>query len=366
MLPWLFQKKKGGSPVRDPAREWVEDIISGWELADIKPSRGKFTWSNKRVGPGHIAARLDRFLVHSSFLTIGLFANSEILQACTSDHKPISLTLTPGEKLGPIPFRFSPLWVTMDGFFELVTETWKKTVSGSPFYIWEEKLRRLKVALKSWAKSQPSPISERMNAQRALRNHQILMEESTITEELLNQEFDLQKALHSALRREEQYWRMKARCLWLQEGDKNTSFFHKQAEARKNQNNIREINYQDQVISNFEEIKAAAHSFFKDLFTEDMAAPPLMDRYPLSEVPMLINEEENHRLKAPITIEEIREAIYGMNPDKAPGPDGFTARFFIACWDIIQKDLIKMVRKSQHCSKIGGSTNSSFLALIPK
>ena len=166
-----LSEKKGGSPVRDPAREWVEDIISGWDLADIKPSRGKFTWSNKRVGPGHIAARLDRFLVHSSFLTLGLFANSEILQACTSDHKPISLTLTPGEKLGPIPFRFSPLWVTMDGFFELVTETWKKTVSGSPFYIWEEKLRRLKVALKSWAKSQPSPISERMNAQRALRNH---------------------------------------------------------------------------------------------------------------------------------------------------------------------------------------------------
>ena len=55
-----------------------------------------------------------------------------------------------------------------------------------------------------------------------------------------------------------------------------------------------------------------------------------------------------------------------MNPDKAPGPDGFTARFFIACWDIIQKDLVKMVRKSQNCNKIGGSTNSSFLALIPK
>ena len=74
-----LSEKKGGSPVRDPAREWVEDIISGWDLEDIKPSRGKFTWTNKRIGPGHITARLDRFLVHSSFLTLGLFANSEIL-----------------------------------------------------------------------------------------------------------------------------------------------------------------------------------------------------------------------------------------------------------------------------------------------
>jgi hypothetical protein len=55
-----------------------------------------------------------------------------------------------------------------------------------------------------------------------------------------------------------------------------------------------------------------------------------------------------------------------MNPDKAPGPDGLTTRFYIACWDIIKKDLVKMVRKSQNCRKIGGSTNSSFLALIPK
>ena len=184
-------EKKGGSPVRDPAQEWVEDIIMDWDLEDIKPSKGKFAWTNKRVGPGHIVARLDRFLVHTSFLTLGLFPNSEILQACTSDHKPISLSLTPGENLGPIPFRFSPLWVSMDGFYDQVLETWQKNVSGSPFFIWEEKLRRLKETLKNWAKNLPSPIFERKKSQRALGNHQLLMETATITLELLIAEIDL-------------------------------------------------------------------------------------------------------------------------------------------------------------------------------
>ena len=123
IIQFALSEKKGDSLVRDPAREWVEDIILEWELEDIKPSKGKFTWTNKRVGPGHIAARLDRFLVQSSFLTLGLFASSEILQACTSDHKPISLSLSPGETLGPIPFRFSPLCVSMDGFFDLVSDS---------------------------------------------------------------------------------------------------------------------------------------------------------------------------------------------------------------------------------------------------
>ena len=94
----------------------------------------------------------------------------------------------------------------MEGFFDLVSESWQRAVSGSPFFIWEEKLRRLKAALKSCVKTQPSPISERMQAQRELGSHQLLMEDATITQEMLTVEIDLQKALHNALRREEQYW----------------------------------------------------------------------------------------------------------------------------------------------------------------
>eukprot|EP00253_Pinus_taeda_P022199 PITA_22199 len=37
------EEKKGGSPIRDPAREWVADIMIGWDLEDIKPSAGKYT-----------------------------------------------------------------------------------------------------------------------------------------------------------------------------------------------------------------------------------------------------------------------------------------------------------------------------------
>ena len=74
-LTLVASEKKGGSPVRDPAREWVEDIILHWELEDIKPTWGKSTWSNKRLGLGHIAAHLDRFLIQSSFLTFGFSAS---------------------------------------------------------------------------------------------------------------------------------------------------------------------------------------------------------------------------------------------------------------------------------------------------
>jgi len=104
-------EKRGGSIVRDPAREWAEDVLQEWDLIDIKPSTGKFSWSNKRIGPGHIAARLDRFFIQSSFLLLGLESRMHILPCSISDHKPIKLELLAHLDLGPIPFRFSPLWV---------------------------------------------------------------------------------------------------------------------------------------------------------------------------------------------------------------------------------------------------------------
>ena len=108
------------------------------------------------------------------------------------------------------------------------------------------------------------------------------------------------------------------------------SFFYKQAECRKNHNTIREIHSQGQTFNKFDEIKQEAHSFYRNLYTEEMEVPPRLDHYPLSAVPMLVNEEDNRMMTTPITSEEISNALHGMNPNKAPGPDGFSAKFFIA------------------------------------
>jgi len=86
----------------------------------------------------------------------------------------------------------------------------------------------------------------------------------------------------------------------------------------------------------------------------------------LEAVPPMISPLMNQHLEAKISIKEIKYALSDMEPDKAPGPDGFTARFLQVCWQIVEKDLYKMILKSQNCQKIGGSTNSAFLALILK
>ena len=40
-----------------------------------------------------------------------------------------------------------------------------------------------------------------------------------------------------------------------------------------------------------------------------------------------------------VSFEEIRRALFSLNPDKTPGPDGLTAAFYQRFWDIVGDDL---------------------------
>ena len=69
---------------------------------------------------------------------------------------------------------------------------------------------------------------------------------------------------------------------------------------------------------------------------------------------------------SPVTEEEIANIVWSMEPDKAPGPDGFSIHFYRKCWELIKSDLIRMVHGFMRKAKVGGDINSTFLALIPK
>ena len=67
----------------------------------------------------------------------------------------------------------------------------------------------------------------------------------------------------------------------------------------------------------------------------------------LANVPRLISGAENLMLYNPITEEEVLSTIWGLNPDKALGPNRFTISFSQECWHVIKSGLCK----------IGGANN---------
>lgn len=161
------------------------------------------------------------------------------------------------ENLGPIPFRFNPLWMEDPKFFPLVSRSWSQWIIGSHVHIWVQKLKITKVALKLWAKkSSHSPTVEVEDNQRQLSDIQEKMENNEVTLDLMQKETNVYQKYIKALKREEEMWRIKSKSLWLQAGDKNTNFFHKHAKARQWRNRVEGITTQrGEVLTTMEAIK---------------------------------------------------------------------------------------------------------------
>jgi mannosylglycoprotein endo-beta-mannosidase len=61
---------------------------------------------------------------------------------------------------------------------------------------------------------------------------------------------------------------------------------------------------------------------------------------PSADIPQVSVEENN--LRTALYSEEVKKAIFQMEHNKAPGPDGFPAEFYQTFWDTIKLDLLEM------------------------
>ncbi|GJY07164.1 RNA-directed DNA polymerase, eukaryota, reverse transcriptase zinc-binding domain protein, partial [Tanacetum coccineum] len=71
-------------------------------------------------------------------------------------------------------------------------------------------------------------------------------------------------------------------------------------------------------------------------------------------------------LERDLSNEEIKRAIWDCGEERAPGPDGFTFKFFKTFWDTIQPDVVRFVRDFFQLGYFPKGCNYSFTALIPK
>ncbi|GJS65283.1 putative RNA-directed DNA polymerase, eukaryota, reverse transcriptase zinc-binding domain protein [Tanacetum coccineum] len=87
----------------------------------VSPSYSfNFTWTDKW---GSKMSKLDRFLVSDSFLDIFPNATGVVLEKGRPDHRPIFLKESVVD-YGPTPFWFFHSWLELDGFHNLVIDTW--------------------------------------------------------------------------------------------------------------------------------------------------------------------------------------------------------------------------------------------------
>jgi len=92
-----------------------------------------------------------------------------------------------------------------------------------------------------------------------------------------------------------------------------------------------------QQLDTFEQVKEAASQHFESLYLQPNEEGLEEDTQALLDnIPDLICEHENIQLVKEISEEEITNAVWEMDPDKAPGPDDFPIRFYRHFWASIK------------------------------
>jgi hypothetical protein len=174
----------------------------------------------------------------------------------------------------------------------------------------------------------------------------------------------LRRELNTQLEEEELYWQQRSRVCWLKEGDKNTKFFHAFANQRRRTNEITMLrdNHGAQITGEAG-LEQVCNEYFRNIFTT--SNPGNIDVV-VNAMDQVVSQDMNDSLLFPITEEEVKIALFQMNPSKAPGPDGMSALFFQKYWHVIGTDITSAVLDCISSRKLLKSVNYMHIALIPK
>jgi hypothetical protein len=119
---------------------------------------------------------------------------------------------------------------------------------------------------------------------------------------------------------------------------------------------------EEQILTAHEDKAAEFEDFYNGLLGSHESREVTIDLDALG-----VPSYELAQLEAPFSEEEVWDTVKHLPSDKAPGPDGFTGRFYKTCWPIIKNDIMAPIscvwaRKFRNMRVL----NSAFITLLPK
>jgi hypothetical protein len=117
------------------------------------------------------------------------------------------------------------------------------------------------------------------------------------------------------------------------------------------------------VVDKQRDIEIEANQYFKETYTkEKLVVPELIEEL----IEQKVDTEMNEKLTKEFSDEEISDALFQIAPLKAPGVDGFPARFFQRNWGMLKKEITAAVKINFSDGIMPEEINETVLVLIQK
>lgn len=177
---------------------------------------------------------------------------------------------------------------------------------------------------------------------------------------LLHDEKKLARLHDDLMSKLSDFYKQRAKKHWIQQGDRNTSFFRRAVLQRKRKNRIVGIMSNSGWTNNPDEISDTFISYFKNLFTSDnsQVMQEIFSRGSNSFLPQ--------EMPDPPSKDQIWDILKEMKTDASPGPDGLNVGFYKSAWPWIKKDITEMVKEFFLTGSLQAGMNDTNITLIPK
>ncbi|KAK3193257.1 hypothetical protein Dsin_024567 [Dipteronia sinensis] len=343
------------------------DCLQSLELDDLRFSGFLHTWCNKKSN-GCISKKLDRVLVSNDWLV--KFENSEVifLPPSISDHCPsvVKLGLQGIKKNHPLKI-FNFLTDRAD-FLPLVDRCWREQVHGTMQYKLCSKLQNQKKVLKTLNNDKLGDLTiKSIEAKAALDDCQRLLDQQPLDYNLRIREKELISCYTMTLKAEKDLLKQKCRIQWLKAGDRNSSYFFKAINGKRNRSKIHTITRDDgSLIEGDILVKKEAIRHFHTILGYSRPFSHGIGTTLSNIIDKVISNGQADFMGRDVTDDEIREVCFSLHPNKAPGLDGFNTHFFKITWDIVSEDVISAVQEFFRSGLLLKELNATILALVPK
>ncbi|GJW11619.1 hypothetical protein Tco_1577446, partial [Tanacetum coccineum] len=331
-----------GTSTVDTGMRDFQDCVEAIEISDVNSSGLRYTWNQKPKGMDGVLKKIDRVMANLEFSNCFVGACAVFQPYRISDHAPAIIRLPMNSLKKPRPFKFYNMLVHNTRFKEVVANGWNIEVSGFWMFKVVKKLKNLKKPLRKLLYDYGN-LNDNVNklrleldaAQKALdadpSNMELKEEEAAyllaFQDALLNQERLLKEKSKAARNRIDSITTAGGVCI------------------DQDQVPIAFINHYTEFLGQSgETTKIQANDMFCNRLSEDVANSMIRD----------------------VTDKEIKEAMFSLGDNKAPGPDGYSASFFKDAWDIVVADVIKAIKEYFTIGILLKELNHTIIALIMK
>ncbi|KAK4401671.1 putative mitochondrial protein [Sesamum angolense] len=208
--------------------------------------------------------------------------------------------------------------IGLDSVVSKRLENWRCPLSSNPTMALFERLEACQLSLTRWSKESLHNDRQRISQ---LEHRLTTLLSGILTPERLEEASALRQELENRAAREETVWRQRSKALWLREGDRNTSFFHRRASQRFQTNLISRIkDSSGEWVEDVDGIRRYIISYFHDVFAS--SRPQETDiAIGTEHLRQVVDASMAEDLLQPFTAIEVKSALFSMAPLKSPGPD---------------------------------------------